>query len=211
MWGILVASIIGVAVFFERIWSLQRVRMLPKAFVDRIRGLVAKRKTAEALLLCEENGSAIAMLMAAALRAFENGKGRAAIKEAVDEVGNRLVARMDRNVEIVGTVASVTPLMGLLGTVVGMIKVFQDFVVSYQSGNVGPDSFAEGIWQALITTAFGLTVAIPMLLAYKALQGRNDRLVAEMEEDSMGVVDLIEDVHRRTEPESSADTVTESA
>lgn len=196
MWVILVASVVGVAVFFERLWSLQRAKVLPRQFVDRIRALVSKRKTSEAQLLCEENGSSIAMLMAAALRTFEQGKNRAEIKEAVEEVGNREVALMDRNVEIVGTVASVSPLLGLLGTVVGMIQVFQNFVEAYQSGQVGPDSFAQGIWQALITTAFGLTVAIPMLVAYKFLQGRNDRIVVEMEEDAMGIVDLLEDASR---------------
>lgn len=216
MWFILAASVVGTAVFLERLWSLQRSKVLPRAFVDRIRALVAKRKTSEAQLLCEENGSSIALLMAAALRTAQSSSERAVIKEAVEEVGNREVAHMDRNVEIVGTVASVAPLMGLLGTVIGMIQVFQDFVKSYQDGSVGPDTFAEGIWQALITTAFGLTVAIPMLLAYKFLQGRNDRLVVEMEEDAMGIVDLLEDAKRaaaagdvdrhreREEPEDSA-------
>lgn len=193
MWAILAASVVGVAVFLERLWSLQRGRILPRAFVDRIRGMVSKGKTSEAQLLCEENGSSIALIMAGALRAFEGGKSRAQIKEAVEEVGNREVAQLDRNVEIVGTVASVSPLMGLLGTVIGMIQVFQNFVTAYESGIVGPDTFAQGIWQALITTAFGLTVAIPMLMAYKFLQGRNDRLVVAMEEDAMGIVDLLED------------------
>ena len=196
MWAILAASVVGVAVFFERLFSLQRSKVLPRAFVGRIRTLVSKRKTSEAQLLCEENGSSIAMLMAAAIRAYSLQKDRAAIKEQVNEVGNREVALMDRNVEIVGTVASVTPLMGLLGTVIGMILVFQDFVESYRDGSVGPDTFAQGIWQALITTAFGLTVAIPMLLAYKFLQGRNDRLIVDMEDDAMGIVDLLEDAQR---------------
>lgn len=204
MWAILVASVVGGAVFLERLWSLQRSKVLPRAFVDRIRALVSKRKTSEAQLLCEENGSSIAMLMAAAIRAYGQDKGRAEIKEAVEEVGNREVARLDRNVEIVGTVASVTPLMGLLGTVIGMIFVFRDFVESYKSGVVGPDTFAQGIWQALITTAFGLTIAIPMLMAYKFLQGRNDRLIVEMEEDAMGVVDLLEDVMRNDAEERDA-------
>ncbi len=196
MWAILASSVVGVGVFFERLWSLQRGKVIPRAFVDRIRAMVAKRKTAEALLLCEENGSSIAMLMAAALRAFRLQKNRAEIKEQVEEVGNREVAAMDRNVEIVGTVASVAPLLGLLGTVIGMILVFKDFVESYKAGLVGPDMFAAGIWQALITTAFGLMVAIPMLVAYKFLQGRNDRLIVEMEEDAMGVLDLLEEAHR---------------
>ena len=144
MWGILAASIVGAAVFMERLWSLQRSRVLPRDFVDRIRGLVGRRMTSEALVLCEENRSSIAAVMAAAIRAHDHDKKRAEIKEAVEEVGNREIAHMDRNVEIIGTVAQASPLMGLLGTVIGMIFVFQDFVQSYQEGTVGPDSFAEG-------------------------------------------------------------------
>jgi len=194
MWVILGSSVVGVAVLLERLWSLQRSRVLPRAFVDRIRAMVSKGKTSEALLLCEENRSSVAMLMAAALRAFGHDKTRAEIKESVEEVGNREVAQLDRNVEIVGTVASVSPLLGLLGTVIGMIQVFKGFVETYPA--VRPDAFAQGIWQALITTAAGMTVAIPMLMAYKFLQGRNDRLIVAMEEDAMGIVDLLEDAMR---------------
>jgi biopolymer transport protein ExbB len=204
MWAILLASVVGVAVFLERLWSLQRSRVLPRAFVDRIRGLVSKDKLSEAQILCEENGSSVAMLMVGALRAYAGGKERAQIKEAVEEVGNREVAHLDRNVEVVGTVASITPLMGLLGTVIGMIQVFQNFVESYNQGVVGPDTFAQGIWQALITTAFGLTVAIPMLVAYKFLLGRNDRLIVAMEEDAMSLVDLLEDARHRAPAEDVA-------
>jgi len=193
MWAILTASIVGVAVFIERLWSLQRSKVLPRAFVDRIRGLVAKRKTSEALLLCEENRSSIALILAAGLRTHANGQPRDEIKESVEEVGNREVARMARNVEVVGTVAAVSPLLGLLGTVVGMIQVFKQFVDAYKTGAVGPDAFAEGIWQALITTAYGLFVAIPMLVIYKYLQGRNERIVVDMEEDALGMVDLLGD------------------
>ena len=196
MWAILAASIVGVGVFLERLWTLQRGKVLPRPFVERIRALVAKGKTAEALLLCEENGSSIALVMAAALRAYAGESSRGGIKEAVEEVGAREVAHMDRNVEIVGTIATITPLLGLLGTVVGMIQVFREFVSAYASGTVGPDSFAQGIWQALITTAYGLTVAIPTLLLYRYLQGRNNGLVLEMEEDAMGIVDLLEDSRR---------------
>ncbi len=196
MWAILVASIVAVGVFLERLWSTQRSRVLPRAFVDRIRSLVARGKTSEALLLCEENGSSIAMIMAAALRAYEHSTNRSEIKEAVEEVGAREVAQMDRNVEVVGTVATISPLLGLLGTVVGMIQVFRQFVAAYATGNVGPDTFAQGIWQALITTAYGLTVAIPTLLLYRFLHGRTGRLVNEMEEDAMGIVNLLEDSRR---------------
>ena len=196
MWAILAASVVGVGVFLERLWSLQRSKIHPRAFVERIRALVAKGKTAEALLLCEENGSSIATVMAGALRAYENANDRRDIKEAVEEVGAREVAYMDRNVEIVGVIATISPLLGLLGTVVGMIQVFREFVTAFASGAVGPDTFAQGIWQALITTAYGLTVAIPTLLLYRYLQGRNNGLVLEMEEDAMGIVNLLEEGRR---------------
>ncbi len=209
MWAILAASVVGVGVFLERMWSLQRARVLPRAFVDRIRGLVAKGQRSEAILLCEENGSSIARMMAAALRADLAGKDRAAAKEAVEEVGAREIAHMDRNVEIVGTVASITPLLGLLGTVVGMIKVFRNFVAAAEAQVAGPQTLASGIWMALITTAYGLTVAIPMLLLYKYLQGRNDRLIVDMEEDAMGLLDLLE--ARRAEAAAAASEVSPAA
>lgn len=211
MWAILAASIIGVAVFIERLWSLQRAKLLPRAFVDRIRGLVMKRKTSEALLLCEENRSSIAMIMAAGLRTHGQGRPREEVKESVEEVGNREVARMGRNVEIIGTVAAISPLLGLLGTVVGMIQVFKRFVDAYQTGQVGPDAFAEGIWQALITTAYGLVVAIPMLVLYKFLQGRNERIVVDMEEDALGLVDLLADASRADAPAPERRAVAEEA
>ncbi len=211
MWAILAASIIGVAVFIERLWSLQRARLLPRAFVDRIRALVMKRKISEALLLCEENSSSIALIMAAGLRIHGQGRPREAVKESVEEVGNREVARMGRNVEIIGTVAAVSPLLGLLGTVVGMIQVFKRFVDAYQSGQVGPDAFAEGIWQALITTAYGLVVAIPMLVLYKFLLGRNERIVVDMEEDALGLVDLLGDATRAEAPAAERKAVVEEA
>ncbi|PRP97478.1 Biopolymer transport protein ExbB [Enhygromyxa salina] len=205
MWAILAAAVIGLFVFFERLYSLQRSRVVPRAFVDRIRAMVAKGRTSEAQLLCEENDSSIARMMVASLQAFADGKSRAEIKEAVEEVGGREVAHLDKNVEIIGTVASVSPLLGLLGTVVGMIQVFQRFVDAYAQGQATPDVFAEGIWTALITTAYGLMVAIPMLVLYKFLQGRNDRLIVEMEEDALGIVGLLdENLGRQREAERQA-------
>jgi biopolymer transport protein ExbB len=193
MWVILVAAVVGLFVFFERLYSLQRSRVVPRAFVDRIRAMVAKGKTSEAQLLCEENDSSIARMMVASLQAYADGKSRAEIKEAVEEVGGREVAHLDKNIEIIGTVASISPLLGLLGTVIGMIQVFQRFVEAYEAGQATPDVFAEGIWTALITTAYGLMVAIPMLVLYKFLQGRNDRLIVEMEEDALGIVGLLDE------------------
>jgi len=207
MWVILVAAIVGLFVFFERMYSLQRSRVVPRAFVDRIRAMVAKGRTSEAQLLCEENASSIARMMVASLQAYADGKSRAEIKEAVEEVGGREVAHLDKNVEIIGTVAQISPLLGLLGTVVGMIQVFQRFVEAYAAGQAGPDVFAEGIWTALITTAYGLMIAIPMMVLYKFLQGRNDRLIVEMEEDALGIVGLLDESLSRQRNATAAATL----
>lgn len=193
MWVILVAAIVGMAAFLERVFVLRRPKVVPRAFVDRIRGLVAKGKLAEAQLLCEENESSIARLMVGALRVHLRGRNRTETKIAVDEIAGREISLLDKNVEVVGTVASVTPLLGLLGTVLGMIQVFQRFSQAAQQGSATTEVFAEGIYTALITTAYGLMVAIPMFVLYKQLLGRTDRLVAEMEEDAMGLLDLLDE------------------
>lgn len=206
MWVILAASVVGLFFFLERMYTLAPHRVLPREFVDRIRGMATRGEIREAQLLCEENGASVALMMAAALRTHGHTRTRAEIKEVVEEVGAREVAHLDRHVEIVGTVASVTPLLGLLGTVWGMIQVFQRFVTAYDSGSATPDVFATGIWTALITTAFGLFVAIPMLVLYKYLQGRNDRLIVAMEEDAMGLVDLLADASREASTDSGSTT-----
>lgn len=203
MWAILAAAVVGLFVFLERLYSLQRPRVVPRAFVKQIRALLAEGRTVGALKLCEDNDSSIARMMAACLRTYSDGKPRADVKEAVEEVGGREVAHLDRNVEVIATMASISPLLGLLGTVVGMIQVFQRFVEAYQAGKATPDVFADGIWTALITTAYGLMVAIPLVVLYKIIQGRNDRLVVEMEEEAMGIVDLLED-QRRTDRRAPA-------
>ena len=203
MWAILAAAVVGLFVFLERLYSLQRSRVLPRPFVEQIRAQLAEGRTSGALELCTRNDSSIARIMAASLRTYADGKGRAEVKEAVEEVGGREVAHLDRNVEVIATMSSISPLLGLLGTVVGMIQVFQRFVEAYQEGRATPDVFADGIWTALITTAYGLMVAIPLLVLYKIVQGRNDRLVVEMEEEAMGIVDLLED-QRRAERRAAA-------
>jgi biopolymer transport protein ExbB len=196
MWPILAASLVGTAVFIERLIALRQGKVNPRDFVEKIRGMASKGKTAQALLLCDEHGASVSRLMAAALRAGRLGKPRSEIKEAIAEVGAREIGALDKYVEVVGTVASVSPLLGLFGTVVGMIQVFSGYAEAYAAGHATPDTFAQGIYTALITTAYGLLVAIPTFVAYKYLLGRTDGLVAAMEEDVMSLVDLIEEGRR---------------
>ena len=183
---IIACSVVALGVFLERLWALQRGRIIPDAFIRRIEQLISDRRINDALLLCQENQNPMARVMAAALKTA--AKPRSRVKEAVEEVGKYEGAMLERYVEIVGTVAAISPLLGLLGTVLGMIKVFQR-VEEFGLGD--PSVFASGIWEALITTAIGLSVAIPAFIFYKYLLSRVDRLIIEMEDRSLGLIDMV--------------------
>lgn len=186
MYPLLASSVVALAVFLERAWSLKRSRIIPDTFVNRIEALVGEQRINDALLLCQESNNPMASVMAAALRNAK--RDRARVKEAVEEIGKFQSALLERFVEIEGTVAAVAPLLGLLGTVLGMITVFQRVE---QAGLGDPAIFASGIWEALITTAVGLAIAIPAFVGYKVLLSRVDNLVIEMEERSLRIIDLV--------------------
>lgn len=190
MYPIALGSVVALALFLERSWALRRESVVPAAFRSRIRGLVREGKLSEAEVLCQENRSALAELIGAALK--DAGKPRAQIKETVTEVGRREVAHLEKHIEFLGTVAAVEPLMGLLGTVTGLIRAFQRVEgLAQQGGGVNAGALAAGIWEALITTAAGLVVAIPAYLGYRYLLGRVTGLVVELEEDSLEISGII--------------------
>jgi biopolymer transport protein ExbB len=183
---IILCSVVALGVFLERIWALQKHRIIPDSFIKRIEELIGEQRLGDALLLCQENHNPMARVMAAALRTAK--RSRARIKESVEEVGKYEGAMLERYVEVVGTIAAISPLLGLLGTVLGMIRVFQR-VEEFGLGD--PSVFASGIWEALITTAIGLSVAIPAFIFYKYLLARVDRLIIEMEDRSLAMIDLV--------------------
>ena len=118
----------------------------------------------------------------------EDGPINEGFKEAVEEIGKHEGAQLEKFVEVLGTCAAISPLMGLLGTVTGMMEVFREVEAA---GLGDPSVFASGIWQALITTAIGLAVAIPAFIFYKYLLGRVDGLLLEMEERSLHLIDMV--------------------
>lgn len=197
---ILAFSVVALMVFLERAWALRGGRVIPRDFLALIRTKVRDGRTYEAMTLCEGNRSLASTVVASGLR--HAGRDRDVIKEAFEEVGRIEVTHLGRFVEVLGTIAAVTPLLGLLGTVVGMIDVFRAVVAEAgtAAGPVNPGSLANGIWAALLTTAAGLSVAIPAYLGYKYLLARVDRLAIEMEEASLDLLDLLSGA----EPPSSA-------
>ena len=188
---ILICSVIALAVFLERLWSLRSNHTLPRAMVDRVGELVQRGRIEEAMARCRNSKSPLSRVIMTAL--INAGHSREIVKEAVEEVWRSEAAYLERYVGVLGTVANVSPLLGLLGTVSGMIKAFT--VISVQ-GVGNPASLAGGISEALITTAAGLTAAIPSFLAYRYFLGKVDRTVLEWEQISIHFVDLVKE--RRT-------------
>ncbi len=185
-------SVVALTVFIERVWALRAGQVVPRDFLDLVRKKVTDGRTAEALTLCEGNRSTLSVVAASGLR--HAGRPREVIKEAFEEVGRIEVTHLGRFAEVLGTIAAVAPLLGLLGTVVGMIDVFRAVVSAAQTGATGavnPGLLADGIWSALLTTAAGLSVAIPTYIGYKFVLSRIDRLAIEMEEISLDLLDLL--------------------
>ena len=186
MYPIAFCSIIAVGIFLERMWVLRRGHVLPRDFLIEVEDLVMRRKRPEAISLCKRNNSSIAHVVRVGIENY--GKKRDVIKEKIEEVGRREAASLERYINVIGTIAGVSPLLGLLGTVSGMIKSFN--IISMQ-GVADPTSLAGGISEALITTAAGLVVAIPTFVIYRYLSNKADSLILEMEENSIRMVDLV--------------------
>jgi len=188
---IALCSIIALAIFLERLWSLRRSKVTPRDFLIEIEDLIRREKIPEAITRCRKDNSSMANIIVAGIRNF--GKRREIVKESIEEIGRREAATLERYINVVGTIAAISPLLGLLGTVFGMIKAFN--VISIQ-GVGNPGSLAGGISEALITTAAGLVVAIPTFVLYRYLANKADALIVEMEEHSIRMVDLLKGSER---------------
>jgi len=182
-------SVIALAIFLERLWSMQRNIVLPPGLVERVVQGLAEGKPDEALAACKEKSSALGRVLEVAV--IHREESREQIQQRLEDRGRHEGVRLGRYVEGVGVIAQVEPLLGLLGTVTGMIKVFQEVVATSEHGAVDPGQLANGIWEALITTAAGLIVGIPTLIAYKYLESRKERLLMEMEQGAIRVLDRI--------------------
>ena len=185
----LIAS--GIALWFgvERLVVLRTSRVLPSAFLDRFLNLLdsGRMSREDAAELCEESGSPVAVVFAHAVRKW--GRPAVEVEQAVIDGGEREVAHLRKHLRILNAVATVTPLMGLLGTVLGMIRAFARIA---DGGGMGDaDQLAAGIVTALLTTALGLTVAIPSLILYFYLSGRVESLVMRMDALAQRVVESV--------------------
>ncbi len=194
------ASIVALWTAIERLVMLRQRRVIPRAFVDRflMHLRTGRMDKPSAVAICQQNSSPVAEVFLHGVRKW--GKTAVEIEQAVMDGGERQVALLKRRLRVLNGVATIMPLIGLLGTVTGMIEAFNNIADSNAIGQA--EILASGIAMALLTTAIGLFIAIPSLTAYLFLAGRIDALVVEMDRLGQDVVHLIsaEALHERYEP-----------
>jgi len=184
MWVILVCSLVAVTIIFERLLTLRKKHIVPVNLRSQILELVRSGKISAEKIKVIRNHSPMGVVFAAGLSKINHG--REAMREAIEESGKQVVHGMGRYLNTLGTIASITPLIGLLGTVIGMIKVFTAITVS---GVGDPTVLSGGISEALITTASGLSVGIPCLMFYRFFRSRITQLTVMMEENASALLD----------------------
>ncbi len=189
IWPILAGSVLALSVFLERLWSLRRKYVLGRGLSDEAFRAIRKGDPDQALVLCRESETALGELLAVALERWKVGQDP---REAVEERGKSIASYLERYVVVLEVIAAIEPLLGLLGTVLGMIKVFHNVSQSATAAGVDVALLANGIWEALITTAAGLSVAIPTYVGYRYIQSRVDRLLTELEDTTVEFVELLE-------------------
>lgn len=184
IWPLIFASIIALALIFERLWSLRQTVVAPVGMVDRVLAAYRQEGSTPALLQKTAAQGPLGRILAAGLA---NVKApRPVMKEAIEEVGRVVSHDLDRFLTTLGTIAAMSPLLGLFGTVVGMIEIFG----SQSATASNPIQLANGISIALYNTAMGLIVAIPSLIFYRHFRGKVDSLIVEMEQQAIKLVDF---------------------
>ena len=184
---IILCSILALTIIAERLWALRRSQVVPDDVGGQVEEWAARHELDRRHIEQLRSGSALGRVLAAAL--VNRHRPRELIKEAVEDTGRHVVYRLERFLNTLGTIAGISPLLGLLGTVIGMIKVFSTIL---EQGVGNANVLAGGISEALITTAAGLTVAIPSFFFYRYFKGRVEEYVVSMEEQAINLIEAIE-------------------
>jgi biopolymer transport protein ExbB len=192
MWPLLLCSVIALAVAIERAWFLRRALVNTREFMERINAALASNALDEANRICEEYRGPLSSVFQAALR--KHRRSREEIEKAVESSAGIEVAKMERNLVILATMGKLAPLLGFYGTVTGMIKAFESIA---KAGMGDPAVVAGGIAEALITTAAGLTIAIPTVFAQYLFVHRINRFVLDMEESSIKFLDALTELEEQ--------------
>jgi biopolymer transport protein ExbB len=183
---ILLCSVVAAGISVERFWTLRAEQVAPRDLLTQVWTWIRNNEMDSSRLREVKSGSPLGQILAAGITSHR--RGRDLMKESIEEVANHVVHELERYLNTLGTVAAITPLLGLLGTVIGMIKVFTAIQLQ-GTGNAAV--LAGGISEALITTAAGLTVAIPSLFFHRYFQRKVDELVIYMEQEALKLVEVL--------------------
>ncbi|HVY80334.1 MAG TPA: MotA/TolQ/ExbB proton channel family protein, partial [Steroidobacteraceae bacterium] len=190
MWPIILCSIIAAAIVLERLWTLQDKRVLPRELTQKVWQLIETNQVNDKVISALEQNSPLGRVLAAGLK--NRHRPREVLMQRLEDTGRHVIHELERFLNTLGTIAGVSPLLGLLGTVTGIIKSFN----AIQAGGMGdPRALSGGIAEALICTAAGLMVAIPSLVAYRLLRSKVDGIVIAMEKDAIRLADALEGSH----------------
>ena len=184
IWPLILASVVALALIIERSLALRRARILPPRLLNDVLALHARRQVSTEVVNKLEDSSPLGKVLAAALR--NERASREIAHEAVANAGSHAAHELSRNLSLLGSIGSIAPLMGLLGTVIGMIEIF----ASQQAGS-SPQQLAHGISIALYCTAFGIIVAVPAVLAYRHFKSRIEDFLVDMEDEAQKLLDTL--------------------
>jgi biopolymer transport protein ExbB len=188
MWPIILCSVVAVAIILERLWALQTNRVIPRDLSEKVWNWIQADQLSDKLITALQQNSPLGELLAIGIA--NRNKPRALMVERLQDGGRHVVHELERFLNTLGTIAAVSPLLGLLGTVAGIIRAFNAIT---PNGVGDPRILSGGIGEALVTTAAGLCVAIPSLIAYRFLRGKVERLVVRMEKEAMRLVDALDE------------------
>lgn len=189
MWVLLLASVAAVAVFIERALHLHRAQINSTEFLNGVRTVLKRDNIVEAVSICDATPGPVSHLVKTAI--LNRDQGRERLREALEEAGLAEVPRLERRLNLLATISQLAPLLGLLGTVLGFIKVFQRLEEAGLYAHLG--QLSQGLWQALICMAAGLAVAIPAYAGYNYLVSRVNAIVLDMERAATEIVNIVTD------------------
>jgi biopolymer transport protein ExbB len=189
LWVILFASAVAIAVFIERVLHYHRAQINSAEFLNGIRTVLKRDNVVEALSICDATHGPVARLVKTAVLARDHGRER--VRESLEEAGLAEVPRLEERLSLLATIAQLAPLLGLLGTLLGFIKVFQTLVHPAEGTIPSLAMLADGVWQALVCSAAGLAVAIPTHAGYNYLVNRVNEIVLEMEKAANEIVNIV--------------------
>lgn len=196
MWILVLCSVTAVGIFLERLFSLHRASIPVGEMLRGLANILRKENYAEALQECATTPGPVARVAHAVI--LRHGAPRAELRDIAQEAGQLEVPKLERNMPLLSTIAYGTPLIGLLGTIIGLLNTFQE--IAQQSGYATATDIADGVYEALLTTAGSLAVAIPAFIAYSYLSARINGLIHDMERAGIEILAILDEVRGRTQP-----------